>query len=59
MIRYGKPTEINLLIPVYNSERYIRRCIDNVLRQTCKSSNGSAPLMSSFTGGIPEYVVHV
>lgn len=34
MIRCRKPPVISIIIPVYNSERHLHRCIDSVLRQT-------------------------
>lgn len=27
--------EINVIVPVYNSEKYVRRCVDSLLNQTC------------------------
>ena len=34
MIRCRKPPVISIIIPVYNSERYIHCCVDSALRQT-------------------------
>ena len=27
---------VTLIIPIYNAERYLRRCLDSVMEQTCR-----------------------
>lgn len=34
-MKYSRPT-ISIIIPVYNAERYLRRCLDSIIAQTFK-----------------------
>lgn len=35
----GESTKVDIIIPVYNKEKYIRNCIDSILNQTHKNFN--------------------
>ena len=34
-VKYGNP-KVSVIIPVYNTEQYLRECLDSVINQTLK-----------------------
>ncbi len=58
---------VSIIIPVYNVENYLRKCLDSVSRQTLKnieilciddaSSDGSLDIINEFAANDPRFVV--
>lgn len=61
--------EITIVIPVYNSEKYLSRCIDSILNQTCKnfevliindgSTDNSLKIIEEYSKKYPRIIKYV
>ena len=57
---------ITMVVPIYNMERYLSRCVDSLLSQTCRdfeiilvddgSTDSSGALCDSYAARYPELV---
>ena len=61
-----KMISLSIIVPVYNTEKYLQKCLDSILAQTRKdfevivindgSTDGSARIMQQYEALYPEYI---
>lgn len=60
------PSKISIVVPVYNVENYLAKCLDSLVNQTCQnieilvvddgSTDDSGKIVSDFSGKFPEKI---